>query len=330
MKRLWWPAAALFGAALLVAACNEAQEAVVPIEVTRVVVETVAEEGQAIEVTRIVASQATAAPELELPAEAIAQGEPVQPARRLIVKNGILTVVVSDTERAVTQASAILDGLGGYIISQRVYDDSQGFRYAAIRLAVPVDQFEEAMARLRRLGRVTDESASGQDVTEEYVDLNSRLTNLEATRDRLRSFLDQAETVEQALEVNAELRRVEEEIAIIQGRIQSLEERAAFSTIDLNLEPVIPTPTPTPSPTPTPLPTAVAWRPGDTAQLASVRLQESVQDAADFTIYTGIVCGPWLLILAVFGFAAWWIARRFGVAPRPFGPSRPPQGGPPA
>ena len=200
----------------------------------------------------------------------------------------------------------------GYIINQRVYDDDQGYRYATMRLAVPVICFEEAMKALRQLGAVIDESASGEDVTEEFVDLHSRLANLEATRDRLRSFLDQAENVEQALEVNEELKKIEEEIAIIQGRINFLRDRAAFSTIDLIIQPWIPTPTPSPTPTatPTPLPTPDTWRPGNTAETARVQLQNTAQDVADFTIYNSIVCGPWLLLLLIGFSPAWLLYRR--------------------
>jgi hypothetical protein len=233
-----------------------------------------------------------------------------------------MTMVVQDTEAAVNSATELVVALGGYIISQRVYDDDQGYRFASIRLAVPVLSFEDAMRSLRRLGQVTNESASGEDVTDEFVDLNSRLANLGATRDRVRSFLDQAETVAQALEVNEELKKLEEEMAVIQGRLNFLRDRAAFSTIDLTINPWIPTPTPTLTPTPTPtatatptatstsIPTAQTWRPGDTAETAAVQLRNTTQSIADFLIYNGIVCGPWLLlIMLLLVFPVWRVSR---------------------
>jgi hypothetical protein len=128
--------------------------------------------------------------------------------------------------------------------------------------------------------------------------------------------LDQAENVEQALEVNEELKKIEEEIAVIQGRINFLRDRAAFSTIDLTIQPWIPTPTPsptataTPTATPTPLPTPDTWRPGDTAETARVELQNTAQNVADFTIYNSIVCGPWLVLLLLIGLPIARIAWR--------------------
>ena len=230
-----------------------------------------------------------------------------------------MTLIVADTEAAVDGAVRLVDGLGGYIISQRAYDDADGYRFATLRLAVPVERFEEAMRRLRDLGDVIDESSSGEDVTEEFVDLQSRLGNLEVTRERLRELLEEARTVEEALEVDRQLRLIEEEIAVIQGRINFLAQRAAFSTIDLTIEPLIPTPTPsatptvTPTPTATPIPTPETWRPGDTVQVAAVQFQDTFQNIADAVIYVGIFCGPWLILLALIAIPFWLIARRRGV-----------------
>jgi hypothetical protein len=320
-KRLARAAALLLAAALIIAACQGFQpEAVVVgnvVEVTRVITETVVEEGQSIEVTRVVAVEVDVA---GTPPATQAAPQSDVPTQRLIIKDGRITVVTQDTDTAVDTATQLIVDVGGYIISQQVYSDPQGYRYANMRLAVPVTQFENGMKALRQLGTVTNESTSGEDVTEEFIDLKSRLDNLGATRDRLRTFLDQAENVEQALEVNEELKKIEEEMAIIQGRINFLRDRAAFSTIDLSIQPWIPTPTPSPTPTatptatPTPLPTPDNWRPGDTAETARVQLQNTAQDVADFTIYNSIVCGPWLLLFLLLGLPivriAWRLRRR--------------------
>lgn len=233
-----------------------------------------------------------------------------QPQQRLIIKDGNMTITVDDTETAVNQATDLAVSSGGYIISQTVFDDPQGFRYATMRLGVPVDSFEVVMRALRNIGEVTNESASGEDVTDQFFDLSSRLDNLTATRDRLRDFLNDANDVDEALRVNTELRQIEEEIAVIQGRLNYLADRAAFSTIDLTLNPIVPTPTPTATPTATPIPTAEGWRPGDTARVAAVELQETAQNVADFTIYTAIAVLPWLLFWGFVGYVLYRVGRR--------------------
>ena len=287
-KRFTW-LAALTVMLFLLAACGgdaaETADVAVAVEVTRVVTETITEEVEsAADVANTVA----------------------QPQARLIIKNGELAIMVVDTDTAVASATQLVAELGGYIISQQIFDVQVGHSAANMQLAVPVTQFETALTQLRRLGEVTNDFAGGQDVTDEFVDLGSRLDNLIATRDRLRTFLDNAETVEEALRINDELKTVEEEIAIIQGRRNYLSDRAAFSTIELSLQPLLPTPTPSPIPTP------ASWQPGNTAQLAMVNLQESAQETADFSIYYGIVCGPWLLLLALVGWLGWRVKRRFG------------------
>jgi len=292
-KRFTW-LAALTIMLFLLAACGgdaaETAEVAVAVEVTRVVTETITEE---FESAGEVASSNTAS-------------TMTQPQARLIIKNGELAIMVTDTDTAVASATQLVAELGGYIISQQIFDVQVGHSAANMQLAVPVTQFETALTQLRLLGEVTNDFAGGQDVTDEFVDLGSRLDNLIATRDRLRTFLDNAETVEEALRINDELKAVEEEIAIIQGRRNYLSDRSAFSTIDLSLQPLLPTPTPSPIPTP------ASWQPGNTAQLAMVNLQESAQETADFSIYYGIVCGPWLLLLALVGWLGWRINRRFG------------------
>jgi hypothetical protein len=83
----------------------------------------------------------------------------------------------------------------------------------------------------------TRESTESQDVTEEYVDLSARLNNLQATADRVRAFLDEAQNVEEALEVNRSLSQLEEQIEVIQGRINYLSQSAAYSTLTIDITP---------------------------------------------------------------------------------------------
>lgn len=351
-KKRWVNLVLLLAVLLTAVACGAADEAMLDtVEVTRVVTEVIVEEGMEVEVTRVVEEVVIASADGVTGEQAFpydespttGQNAPTQPVQRLIIKDGQMTVVVEDTETAVTRAINLTVSKEGYIIAQSMHDDTAGYRYATLRLAVPVDKFEQAMRELGDLGDVTNESARGEDVTDEFVDLSARLGNLEATRDRLLTFLDQAQTVHETLEVNEELKQVEEEIAVIQGRLNFIVDRAAFSTIDLEVVPWIPTPTPSPTPTqtptatPTPIPTADAWRPNDTVQVAAVELQDSMASTADFFIYYGIVCGPWLLLLGLFGYGVSRVRGRWETAvslptrtrpqsTRPQAPTTPSQG----
>ncbi len=120
---------------------------------------------------------------------------PVARTEHMIIKNAEMGLLVSDTDAALDSVTLIASEYGGYIISSHSWYEHD-HKYATVRLGVPVEEFENILRRLRGLAlRVINEIASGEDVTDQYVDLQSRLTNLQATRDRIREFLDKAETV---------------------------------------------------------------------------------------------------------------------------------------
>ncbi len=221
-------------------------------------------------------------------------------ANRLIVKNADLQLTVEHTDVAIDRLTQIVGDVGGYIISSRVWYQAwldKEYKYASITLGVPVDQFETAMRRLRDIAlSVDDERAGGQDVTDEYVDLQSRLRNLEATRDRIRTFLDQAQNVEEALKVNEELKAVEAEIEAVQGRMNYLFDRASYSTITVQLSPALPDlPAPTPTPTPTPTPVPEPWSAGRVAENAGNTLTAILRVLAELAIWFSIVVLPIVL-----------------------------------
>ncbi len=208
--------------------------------------------------------------------------------RPMVIKNAELRLLVEDTTVASDRLTQVVEDLGGYIISSRRWVQEmygENYQYASYTLGVPVDEFETALRRLRGLAiEVLDEVASGQDVSEEYVDLQSRLENLESTRQRIREFLEQAQDVEEALKVNDELTRIEEEIELIRGRMQYLAKRAAISTITVYLEPQTTPVTPTPTP--------AAWDPGDTINRASHTLTLILRRVVDAAIWLGVVVVP--------------------------------------
>lgn len=218
---------------------------------------------------------------------------------RLIIKNGEMTLQVADTDRALDQATSVAVDTGGYVVASKTWlQDS--FKYAQLTMGVPVDQFEVAQRRLRGLAvQVLSDTASGQDVSDEYVDLQSRLTNLEATAARIREFLADAKTVEEALKVNAQLTEVENEIEQIKGRMNYLKDRSAYSTLVVTLEPQRPTPTPTSTPTPTPTPTPAYWQPDKTVKAAGDTLSGLLQALGDVLIWLGIVVVPFAIPVAI-------------------------------
>lgn len=231
-------------------------------------------------------------------------------AGRLIIKNADIRLLVADTDVAIDRTTQLVGDLGGYIVSSRVwYQDYFGhnLKYAAITIGVPVEQFERALNRLRGLAlRVVDESASGEDVTDQYVDLQSQLLNLEATRERIKSFLDQAQNVDEALRINQQLSEIERQIEQIKGQINYLSDRSAYSTITVNFEPELPEIVSTPTPTPTP----VAWDPGQTFDDAKKTVTSAYQGIFDFLIWFMVVLVPVLAPPILIVWLVWRVLNR--------------------
>ena len=236
---------------------------------------------------------------------------------RLVMKQASLEVMVEDTEAAVERATALAETFDAFVLRQRVWDgEDRRYRFAEITFGVGGEDFEGLLRALATLGTIQDESASGQDVTDEHLDLSSQLENLHETQERVRTFLDQARTITETLRVHQELQQIEDQIGELQGRANFLANRSDSGSIQLSIVPFIPTPTPsptatpTPTPTATPLPTPEIWRPADTAKLAGVRLQDTAQSVGDFFLYRLIVCGPWLLLIGLVAFLAWRLYKR--------------------
>lgn len=238
----------------------------------------------------------------------------VERANRMIVKNANIRLRVEDTNVAIDRALQVVGDAGGYIVSSQVwYQDYYGnsLKYASVTIGVPVEEFENVMRRLRGLAvDVLDESATGEDVTDQYVDLQSQLTNLESTRARIQEFLKDAKTVDEALRVNQELANIEAQIEQIKGRMNYLSDRSAYSTITINLEPEFPVLTPTPTSTPKPTATPIPWKPADTFNDAKGTVTVVYQGIADFLIWLFVVILPIILPPALILWAMWKLLTR--------------------
>ncbi len=206
---------------------------------------------------------------------------------RMIIKNGEMTLLVADTDRALEQATDIAVNSGGYVVSSKTWNTGD-YKSATLTMGVPSEQFEAVQRQLRALAvKVQSDTSSGQDVSDEYVDLQSRLTNLEATAARIRELLKDAKDVDEALQVNLKLSEVESEIEQIKGRMQYLKDRSAFSTMVVNFEPQRPTPTPE------------TWQPGKTIEKAADSAGGLLRNLVDAAIWLIVAYGPILIPLAI-------------------------------
>jgi hypothetical protein len=149
-----------------------------------------------------------------------------------------MTIQVSDAADGVDEISNMAVASGGYVSSSSIRDsyyDSHEGKEGYITVRVPESEYSSFLENVGELGEVTRESVSAQDVTEEYIDVSARLDNLERQEARLQEILNMTETVEDVLAVEKELERVRGEIESLTGRLNYLDDRIEFSTINIRV-----------------------------------------------------------------------------------------------
>ena len=163
---------------------------------------------------------------------------------RKILRNAELTLEVSDPGTAQRKITSIAESLGGFVVlSESKQRQSEGKQDLVVNVVVriPAQQFDAALNEIRSQGTsVIQEKATGQDVTEEYIDLEARIRTQKALELQFLEIMKQANKVADALEVQRQIADVRTEIEKLEGRKRFLENRATLSTITVNLQ----TPTP--------------------------------------------------------------------------------------
>ncbi len=163
--------------------------------------------------------------------EADAHGDSAEgdtsPDRQLIY-TAELILAIYDVTSVQEEAIDVVEHAGGYV-------SHRSSKHLILR--VPADNFRPILDDLSELGDVLDLSWQAQDVTDKVRDVEIRLRNARELRDRLEELLERADTVEDALEIESELERITLEIERIKGQLESLEDRIAYSTIEMHFDP---------------------------------------------------------------------------------------------
>ena len=155
--------------------------------------------------------------------------------QRMIVRTSNITLMVSDVSTALDKITKLAEDSQGFVVSSNQWKDN-GALLGTITIRVPAGEFDNAMSTLRGMAdEVTSENTSAQDVTEEYTDLNSTLTNLQATEAQLLEIMKKAVTVDDILAVQNQLTNIQGQIEITKGRMKYLEQTSATSLISVSL-----------------------------------------------------------------------------------------------
>ncbi len=222
---------------------------------------------------------------------------------RLIIKTATISLIITDTQEAIGTVTALATGAGGFVLNTNTYHEGEQL-LATMVIKVPVEKFEDTLAQLRQMAfKVDAESTSGQDVSEEYADLEAQLRNLKATEEQLLTFLDKTQNVDEALKVYRELSNIRGQIERIQGRLNYLAKSADMSTITVNLRPKAKE---------APIVKA-GWQPLETLKSALRALVSVGQGLLNLGIWLLIFSPVWGILLLI----VWWLRRRLRRQPRP-------------
>ena len=152
--------------------------------------------------------------------------------QRIIIRTVDMGVEVEDVGAAIDDIGELAKSMGGWVVSS----DRPLLHAGSVSIRVPADMLDQAILDIRALSlRVQYESSDSRDVTDEYVDLSSRLKNTMATEEALLKLLERAEKVDDALAVQQNLSRVQEDVERLQGRIKYLEQTSAYSLLNVSL-----------------------------------------------------------------------------------------------
>jgi hypothetical protein len=148
-----------------------------------------------------------------------------------VIKTADLTVAVGrgEVDEALADATRLAATLGGFVASSSISagDAARG----SIVLRVPSDRFERALTEFESLGSVEHKTISGQDVSQQVIDLEARLRNWQSQEAVLLRLMDRAETVSDTIRVQGELSRVQLEVERLRGRLGYLRDQTDLGTI---------------------------------------------------------------------------------------------------
>jgi len=215
---------------------------------------------------------------------------------RIVIRNADLSIVVDEPADAMNTIGRMAERMGGYVVSSNTWKTSnyQGIEVpeANITIRVPSELLNQALDEIKSLLNDKDldllsENVSGQDVTKEYTDLNSRLKNLEEAEAQLQLILDEAYKTDEVLNVFQQLTYYREQIEVTKGQIKYYEESAALSSISVRIqahEAVNPI-------------TVAGWKPSVTVSKALQALVNALQAIVDGAIWLILLIIPILLVI---------------------------------
>lgn len=158
-----------------------------------------------------------------------------------VIKTATVRIGVAEKKlsEVTNEALSVAGRYGGFVLTSHLRRGGQG---GTLTMRIPAERFEVALADLEGLGSVRSETISGEDVGQQFVDLEARLRNWEAQEAVLLRLMDRAESVTDTIKVQSELSGIQLEIEQIRGRLRFLRDQTSLGTITATFAPLTPKP----------------------------------------------------------------------------------------
>jgi hypothetical protein len=156
---------------------------------------------------------------------------------RMVIYHGHVSIEVKDYDQAKDDIQTQVKNSGGYVVESYFHEGREGQLSGSMVVRIPQQQFQPLLVLLAdHEWKLLEQQISGNDVTEEFVDLESRLRAKRVVEERLLSFMDEADNTENLLKISNELAKVQAEIEQILGRKQYLENQVDYATLSIHIQ----------------------------------------------------------------------------------------------
>lgn len=214
--------------------------------------------------------------------------------------------MVEDPLARLNEIGALANSLGGFVVSSNQYETTtrNGVQVpeATITIRVPAKSLDEALTKIKAgVVDIQSETRSGEDVTDQYVDLQSRLKARQAAESQLMKMMEQAQKAEDALAIFNQLIQIQSEIEVLKGQISYYDQASALSAISVRLiaeESIQPI-------------EIAGWQPQGVARDAAQALVNFFQGFGSFLIWLIIFVLPVMAVCIVLLALLWRLFRWF-------------------
>ncbi|MEL7207279.1 MAG: DUF4349 domain-containing protein [Actinomycetota bacterium] len=245
------------------------------------------------EATAVASEEEAAGDDVVAPAAGVTLVDSAQ--GRQIVSTATIELDVEEAEEVTAEVARLVAAAGGFVAGEDT--TNHGGTRSSLVLRVPPEEFSTVLVALADLGDVRAQRIETDEVTEQVVDLQSRIASAEASVDRVRSLLERAGAVDELAQVEAELLQRETTLETLRGQLRTIEQQVALATIHVELSSEGAAPVVEPDDE---LPSflgglATGW---DGLVVAFATVSAAV----------GVLL-PWLVLAAVMGLPTWRIVR---------------------